>query len=345
MIVSTPFLDKIEKTQFETTEKQLASFEKVEKAILSMSDGFASIQDTIKKSYEVIETLSKKQDVTSAVIDKRGDGIEKKIELFNELFKTFTKSFTEQNNKLSKSISEILSTSENYIKPIEKILIDSNNNRKEESQKMVENLSVIPDRLNTYLDSNKEILNAIKNSELSIGNISKSIENLTKTIIENEKKKEKKEIIESAQNHLSRGVILFYRSSFGAAEKEIRKAIELKSDFAEAYLNLGMVLGEIGKTEQAIKNIKKSLEIEPGLEEAYNNLGAIQLRGEKYEEAVESFNEAIKLGFKYPVLYLNMAQALIGLDRINEAIDFLKKVTEIDPTNVEAKEILSKYHK
>jgi len=101
----------------------------------------------------------------------------------------------------------------------------------------------------------------------------------------------------------------------------------------------------MGRTEEAIKNLKRALEIEPGLEEAHNNLGVIQLRGEKYEEAIESFNEAIKLGFNYPTLYLNMAKALIGLERIDEAIGSLRKVLEIDPTNTSAKELLSTYEK
>ena len=104
-----------------------------------------------------------------------------------------------------------------------------------------------------------------------------------------------------------------------------------------------MVLSEMGKTEDAVNNIKKALEIEPELQEAYNNLGVVQLKGEKYKEAVESFNEAIKLGFKYPRLYINLAKALIGLDKTDEAINTLKKALEIDPTNTEAKEMLTTY--
>lgn len=297
-----PLFEKIEKTLLESLEKQLSVSGEMKNAIISLNDGVSDIQKSLKKVNENIETLSKKQDVVSAVIDKRGEGIEEKLTFVEDAIKKLTETF-------------------------------------------IKELSLLPEELNKYLDLNKEILTQIKTTESNVGNISKTIEDLTRSIVENEKKREEKEIIKEAQNHLSRGVILFYRGSIGVAEKEIRKAIELKNDFAEAYLNLGMVLGETGKTEEAIEKIKKALEIEPGLEEAYNNLGVIQLKGEMYEEAVESFNEAIKLGFKYPILYLNMAKALVSLERIEEAVDSLKKVIEIDPTNAEAKDLLSTYQR
>lgn len=337
--------DKIEKVQLEPVEKQVSIFPEIQKELHSLTDGISVLQERFKVASENIEIASKKQDVISAVIDKRGEGIEGKIGLLDDAIKKFNETSIEKSGELKTAISELSLSFRNQIKPLEKILKESDKNRKAESEKMIKNLSSLPEQLNKYLDSNKKILDAVEKTQSSIGSISKAIEDLTSNIIENEKRRKEEEITEMAHNHLSRGVILFYRGSHGAAEKEIKKALELKNDFAEAYLNLGMVLGETGKPEKAIEHIKKALEIEPGLEEAYNNLGVIQLRGEKYEEAVESFNEAIKLGFKYPLLYLNMAKALIGLDRINEAVDSLKKVTEIDPTNAEAKELLSTYEK
>ncbi|TES92624.1 MAG: tetratricopeptide repeat protein, partial [Candidatus Cloacimonadota bacterium] len=337
--------EKIEKALLEFLEKQLSVSGEMKNAILSLNDGVSDIQESLKKVNENIEMLSKKQDVVSAVIDKRGEGTEEKLSSLEDVIKKFAETSVEKSDETKTTISELSQSFENNIKPIEKILTESDNNRKQETEKIIEKLSLLPEELNKYLDLNKEMLTQIKTTESNVGNISKTIEDLTQSIFENEKKREEKEIIKEAQNHLSRGVILFYRGSIGAAEKEIRKAIELKNDFAEAFLNLGMVLGETGKTEEAIEKIKKALEIEPGLEEAYNNLGVIQLKGEMYEEAVESFNEAIKLGFKYPILYLNMAKALVSLERIEEAVDSLKKVIEIDPTNAEAKDLLTTYQR
>jgi tetratricopeptide (TPR) repeat protein len=317
----------------------------IQKELQTLTDITTDLKDIFNTISNNIVTLSKKQDVVSAVIDKRGEGVEGKITLLKTTIDKLTEISTEGSAGIKKAISELSITFENQFKSLENILQENDKNRKTESDKIIETLSLLPEQLNTYYEANKDIVDAVKDSQSSIANFSKSIEELTRNIVENDKKREEKEKEEIACNHLSKGVILFYRGSLGAAEKEIRKALELKKNFAEAYINLGMVQGEMGRTEEAIKNLKRALEIEPGLEEAYNNLGVIQLRGEKYEEAIESFNEAIKLGFKYPTLYLNMSKALIGLERIDEAIGSLRKVLEIDPTNTLAKELLSTYEK
>jgi|GEM_PF-2905226 len=338
-------IQRVEKTFSDALFRQSSILEKVNSSFSMIADSNSNIQSKLNEITVALDTLNKKQDVVSAVVDRRGEGIEQTIISFHDSIKTFADISNKNTNEIQKAIFSLPEIFKNQLTSLEKTIVESDSNRKNESQKLLEKLSLIPDEMGKYYESNKKLFGAVETSQVSMSNISTNIENLMKNLIEGEKNRKKQNLLDMAQNHLSRGVILFYRGSLGAAEMEIRKAIELRDNYAEAYLNLGMVLGESGKTEKAIENIKKALEIEPGLQEAYNNLGVIQLKGEMYEEALESFNESIKSGFNYPQLYINMAKALIGLDRIDEAVTALEKAVEIDPTNADAKELLSTYKK
>jgi Tfp pilus assembly protein PilF len=340
-----PALERMEQSLSAPFEKQTPLFESLRQEMHSVYEGITLLQEGFKILAETMASLDRKQDVLPAVIDNRGQNLEDKLGSIEGGLKALRDVTGEKSNELKSAISELSQIMEAHSSSLQKQLEESSNVGKEETEKIAQSLSFIPDNLTKYLDSNREILEAIKDAQSNIATISGAIENLTKSIVEREKKREAQHQYEAAQNHLSRGVILFYRGSLGAAEAEIRKALELHENFAEAHLNLGMIFGEKGHTDKAIEEIKKALEIEPGLEEAYNNLGVIQLKGERYEEAVASFNEAIKTGFRYPQLYLNMAKSLIALDRTGEAVDSLKKAIEIDPTNVEAQELLATYEK
>jgi len=338
-------IQRVEKTFSDALFRQSSILEKVNSSFSMIADSNSNIQSKLNEITVALDTLNKKQDVVSAVVDRRGEGIEQTIISVHDSIKTFADISNKNTNEIQKALFSLPEIFKNQLTSLEKTIVESDSNRKNESQKLLEKLSLIPDEMGKYYESNKKLFGAVETSQVSMSNISTNIENLMKNLIEGEKNRKKQNLLDMAQNHLSRGVILFYRGSLGAAEMEIRKAIELRDNYAEAYLNLGMVLGESGKTEKAIENIKKALEIEPGLQEAYNNLGVIQLKGEMYEEALESFNESIKSGFNYPQLYINMAKALIGLDRIDEAVTALEKAVEIDPTNADAKELLSTYKK
>lgn len=340
-----PVFERIERAQEASNEKQLPVLESIKQEIRSVFEGITLLQEGFKILAETVASLERKQDILPAVIDNRGQNIEDKLGTTSGSLTALKETMGSKTDEVVSALSGLSQIMKEQTASLEKQLIESSTARKDEAEKIAESLSFIPDNLTTYLESNREILESIKETQATMGNISAAIENLTKSIVEGEKRREEKRQYETAQNHLSRGVILFYRGSLGAAEKEIQRALELHQDYAEAYLNLGMILGEKGETDKAIEHIQKALEIEPGLEEAYNNLGVIQLKGERYEEAVMSFNEAVKTGFKYPQLYLNMAKSLIALDRIPEAVDSLKKAVEIDPTNAEAQELLSTYAK
>ena len=54
------------------------------------------------------------------------------------------------------------------------------------------------------------------------------------------------------------------------AEISLRKAIEIKPDFAEAYINLGIILKNLGKLQEAVLSYRKAIEIKPDIAEVHS---------------------------------------------------------------------------
>ena len=71
------------------------------------------------------------------------------------------------------------------------------------------------------------------------------------------------------------GLILQDLGKLKEAESSIRKAIEIKPDYAEAHCNLGNILIRIGKLEEAESSTRKAIEIQPNFAIAHCNLGNI----------------------------------------------------------------------
>tara|TARA_R100000742_G_C4256190_1_gene74064 strand:+ start:56 stop:1039 length:984 start_codon:yes stop_codon:yes gene_type:complete len=68
------------------------------------------------------------------------------------------------------------------------------------------------------------------------------------------------------------GYSLIHRNKFVEAEEFLRKAIDIKPDYAEAYNDLADVLGQLGKIEESEICLRKSHELKPDLTVAIWNL-------------------------------------------------------------------------
>src|SRR5205085_7733045 len=81
------------------------------------------------------------------------------------------------------------------------------------------------------------------------------------------------------------------------AEAAVRRAIELKPDYAEAYSNLGMVLWKhTDRLQEAEAALRRAIELKPDLAQAYVNLGGFLTdRLGRPAEAVAAFRRAIEL--------------------------------------------------
>jgi tetratricopeptide (TPR) repeat protein len=98
------------------------------------------------------------------------------------------------------------------------------------------------------------------------------------------------------------------------------KALELDPSSASAHFNLAVVFVHAGKYPEAEAHYRKALAGKPSAE-AHNGLGYALSRQDRADEAIQEFRTAIEADASYTPAYNNLAEALAGQGKFEEAED------------------------
>ncbi len=128
------------------------------------------------------------------------------------------------------------------------------------------------------------------------------------------------------------GIILNLQGKLEEAEILLRKAIELKSNFADAHSNLGNTLRGLGKLEEAEIFQLKAIKLKPNLADAHYNLGNILKDLGKLQEAEFAYRKAINLRPDFASAYNNLGAILSDLGKKEEAEIIYTKAIELKPS-------------
>ncbi len=112
------------------------------------------------------------------------------------------------------------------------------------------------------------------------------------------------------------GAILKRLGKLEEAKISLRKAIQLKPDFAPAHSNLGAILKRLDKLEEAEISLRKAIELDTELADAHYNLGVILKRLDKLEEAEISLRKAIQLKPDFAPAHSNLENILKKLGKL-----------------------------
>ncbi len=137
-----------------------------------------------------------------------------------------------------------------------------------------------------------------------------------------------------AQNNL--GIILKGLSKLQDAEWSYRKAIELKPNYAEAHYNLGITLQELNKLEDAEFSYRQAVEINPNYSNAHSNLGNLLRELRKLQDAELSTRKAISLNPNFAEAHLNLGNLLRELGKLQDAELSSRKAISLNPNFAEA---------
>lgn len=118
---------------------------------------------------------------------------------------------------------------------------------------------------------------------------------------------------------------------------DISSQIEKDPSNPVLYYYHGIALGASGENDGAEEAYKKAIELDPKSINAYINLGGLMLN-----KGIEVFREASKLPASEQQKYNE--QAKIGNQLVDEALPYLEKATEIDPTSAVAWQNLKTYY-
>jgi tetratricopeptide (TPR) repeat protein len=112
---------------------------------------------------------------------------------------------------------------------------------------------------------------------------------------------------------------------------ELRKAIELDPQNAQAHAKLGLALYEKGRLDEAIKVYRKAIELGPTDAQVHNNLGNALRRQQNLAAAVTAYREAIRLQPDYAAAYNNLGVALRGQGKLAEAEAAFRQAIDLQP--------------
>jgi tetratricopeptide (TPR) repeat protein len=126
--------------------------------------------------------------------------------------------------------------------------------------------------------------------------------------------KSKAEIQQEAVSYYNRGIEYVDQENYKRAEYLFRKAVQIKSDFAEAHNMLGFSLRKQGKYDKAIKSYKRALKLDPELAEAHEYIGEAYLGLGDRESAWKHYTTLVEL-------------------ESDEALELLENIEEYDRRN------------
>jgi tetratricopeptide (TPR) repeat protein len=129
------------------------------------------------------------------------------------------------------------------------------------------------------------------------------------------------------------------------AKQLLEKAAARDPKNADIQYKLGIAMLEKGEYPAAIDHCNNALALAPGLFPARIILGhALQGSG-RLEEALQRYKELVSEGVEDSGLYNHYGETLLRLKQYQEAIPQFQKALQIDPSNTQARDNLSKAFK
>lgn len=123
----------------------------------------------------------------------------------------------------------------------------------------------------------------------------------------------------------------------GAAEQELRKALESNPDYHEALNYLGYLYVEENRNlDEAEIMIKKALEMEPDNGAYLDSLGWLYFKKGDIDKSIESLSRAVIL-FEDPVIYEHLGDAYFKKNDSEKAIANWQNSLKLDPNQESVK--------
>jgi Flp pilus assembly protein TadD len=131
------------------------------------------------------------------------------------------------------------------------------------------------------------------------------------------------------------------QSKLDDAAAALKRAIDVKPDYAEAHFALGTVMQQQGNFAGAVAALRQALVHAPNAPEIHNALGNALRQTGDIEAARVEFQEAarlnkIKSNQQAAMFATNTGIAKLKAGNVDEAIETLQRAVQLDPTNSQA---------
>jgi len=135
----------------------------------------------------------------------------------------------------------------------------------------------------------------------------------------------------AARKELERGRKDLEKKKFAKAEPQLKRALEIYSDYAEAWFNLGLLYHEQKRYEEARLAYEKAVEIDKMFVSPYIQLALLAGLKGQWQEVLEITDHALALDpIDYPIGYFYNAVANFNLNDVEASERSALKLQRMD---------------
>ncbi|UCF21126.1 MAG: protein kinase [Gemmatimonadota bacterium] len=120
-------------------------------------------------------------------------------------------------------------------------------------------------------------------------------------------------------------VLCWYEWDFNGAERELRKAVSINPNYAEAHFVFGSTLPAVGKLGEAIEEIRHALVLDPLAPHHSRWLARFLLYAKDYEGAIAQSHKTLEIEKNYFQSYLDIGSALLGQGQPEQALKWFRE--------------------
>jgi serine/threonine protein kinase/Flp pilus assembly protein TadD len=120
-------------------------------------------------------------------------------------------------------------------------------------------------------------------------------------------------------------VLSWYEWDFAGAEQQLRRAVLLSPNYAEAHWTFGSVLPQVGLLEQAIEEMRKALTLDPLDAKASRWLSRFMLFAGDLAGAIAQNQKTIELDANYFLAYIDTGSAYLALGDAEKALEWFRR--------------------
>jgi len=142
--------------------------------------------------------------------------------------------------------------------------------------------------------------------------------------------------VKLANEHIKKGLDLYFKKEYEKAIEENNKAIDLIPDDINAYVNRGTIKQAIKLYDDALKDYDKAISLVADDSDIYFNRGILNFKLLLFDKAIADFNRAIELQPSDADAYCYRGNVKNDCKLYEEAIKDYDKAIEIKPDHAEA---------
>ncbi len=136
---------------------------------------------------------------------------------------------------------------------------------------------------------------------------------------------------ENTSYRLAKAIFLRQANKLDDALATIAEVIELNPENGNAVILQGEIYRQQNRIEEALASFDKATELAPQAPGPFQNRGEIFRKQDKYEEALQQFNEVLKLQPGVLLTLLHRADAYLANNQLEEALSDIDVVIEKQP--------------